>query len=716
MSTSMISHLVVVPTNTRERRTTFFQGFSDFWFPDYARILSALTLFPHDLIDPFLPIEDYIAAKSLGSGLRVQFLRADLLEPYLSFSPEPNLVVWSSGITVELVNKTLSGLKQQPLHISVAREKDTVCVDDLDKVLVKKLIIEMFSIISDQDSEMHRLQISLEAIDHPVDKEIVVEAKGHNCTDPMMSVLVSCGRKISMTPIEPSDSISEHVSGMVDLAKKIDELRPPNIRSSPFRKNDALIYCPSSYAFLYRADGTIWQKLNRRLDNVKRNFLKNILIRNKGYGNSILQMNEQDAFNPYLDETIGPLVYEKQVELKLFTTVIGLVATNQFIPAFRLPNSVMLHHSKLRAIGQLINSNNRRRREKLNSQFLEYVNALKNNIGVELLESSLKDREKILAVCDLPIEWLSLDQLPLMFSHEISRVPSTPGNVAIDTLLSRTKSIYSYSDLCDVLIVRSFEDDDPIREHLVSKVRQRIDSGRLSGISVTIVDISDRESLVKALNAFSGLMVIFDCHGSHGGEDDTAWLRVGGERLDIWHIYQEVRVPPIVVLAACSTHPVDGSHASVANGLLESGVRSVIGTFAPVDSAHAATLVIRLLERIATYLPIVLKIRPYTWREIVTGLLRMSYVRDVLEVLRDEQKLLTHEQYDKLHMQANISINMHEDVMWFEKFKASVCQDLGYDEAQARKMWDVNFQFVDTMLFVQLGRPENIVISNIVHD
>lgn len=710
--TSMISHLVVVPTDTRERRTTFFQGFSDFWFPDYAKILNALTFFPHDIIDPFLSMEDYIKARILGGGLSIHFLRADLLNLYLTISPEQNLVIWSSALTVEQVDTILATTSEKPLHITTTRTKDIVCIDDLDEKLAKDLIIAMLSKRSCHDEEMRKLQRSLEQIENTTAEETVIEARGHNCTEPMMRVLANFGHQINMTPIEPSDSINEHILGMVELANLIDELKPKAVQASPFRKNDALIHCPSSYTFLYRADGNLWQKLNRKLNNVKRNFLKNAIVRNKGYGNSSIQMDEKDIFNPYDDEVLGPLLLEKQVEVKLFTAVIGLVATNQCIPAYRLPNAAMLHHSKLRAIGQLINSNNRKRREKLNSQFREYGKAVKENIGELLLESALKDREKILAVCDLPIEWVALDQLPLMFSHEISRVPSTPGNVAIDTLLSRTKSIYPYAALCNILIVRSFEDDDPIKDHLVGNVRQRVDSGRLRGIDITIVDISDREGLVSALNSFNGLMVVFDCHGNHGGEEDSAWLSVGGERLNIWHIYQEARVPPIVVLAACSTHPVEGSHASVANGLLESGVQSVIGTFAPVDSAHAATFVTRLLERIAVYLPIVLKKRPYTWREIVTGLLRMSYVRDVLESLRDEYKLLSQEQYEKLHVQANISINKHEDENWFDKFKSSTCKIIGYDQAQGKKLWDTDFQFVDTMLFVQLGRPENIVISD----
>ncbi|UVL56242.1 CHAT domain-containing protein [Pseudomonas sp. B21-035] len=711
MATSMITHMVVVPDDTRERRTTFFQGFSDFWFPEYAQILHALTFFPHDLIDPLLPSEQYVLARLLGGGSNIQFLRADLLSGYLRISTESNLVLWSSELTARQVSEAMEGVADKPVHISIAKIDDAICIYDLDKKTIDDLASTMLSKAAKHNDEIRQAKELLERLRSGPRSNPVFEARGHNCTEPMMRVLASCGYQIKMTPVKPSDSIEEHVLGMAELAHEIDELRPKQWRESPLRNNDSLVYCPSSYTYLYRADGALWNKLNRKLDNVKRNFLKNAIVRNRGYGNIGMQSGGE-IFNPYADKVLGPLLHEKQSELKLFTTVIGLASAIQCIPALRLPNSVMLHHAKLRAIGQLINSNNKKRRQKLNLQFEEYSRSVKDDAGIELMQVSFANKSKVLCVCDLPVEWVAIDNLPIMYSHEISRVPSTPGNVAISTLLSRTKKVYPYAALCDILILRSFTGGDPIRDHLTSAVNYMVEQGKLEGLRVSIVDINSREELVGALNKFKGLMVIFDCHGNHGGEEDIAWLEVGGERLDIWHIYQEARVPPIVVLAACSTHPVEGSHASVANGFLESGAESVIGTFAPVDSAHATVFVVRLLERVATYLPLVLARRNYNWREVVTGLLRMSYVRDVLDLLKNEMRLLSEEEYYRIHVDANMSINMNEDGGWFEEFKSSICEALGYDQEQGSLLWKNNFQFLDSMLFVQLGRPENIIITS----
>ncbi len=713
MGTSMITHMVIVPEDTRSRRTTFFQGFSNFWFPEYTQILRALTFFPLDLIDPLLPAEQYIIARTLSGSSKIQFLRADLLAQYLKISSDKNLILWSSELTASQVSDAIKEEKYKPLHISMARIDGAICIYDLDEKVARDLALGMLSDSAVHNDDLRQAKEHLEKIESASTLSRVIEARGHNCTDPMMSVLANCGYQINITPIKPSDSIENHILGMLELSKEIDTLRPEQWRDSPLRNNDSLVYCPSAYTFLYRVEGVLWKKLNRELDNTKRNFLKNSIIRNRGYGNSVTQLDDQAMFNPYTDKVLGPLLREKQGELKLFTTVIGLFSVIQCIPAFRLPNSVMLHHAKLRAIGQLINSNNRKRREKLNLQFEEYSRAIKSDIGEELMHASFIGRDKIVCVCDLPVEWITLNHLPIMYSHEVSRVPSTPGNVAISTLLSHTKKIYPYSSLCDILIVRSFAKGDPIADHLVSSVNFMIESGRLKGLKVRVVDIVCRVDLVSALNDFKGLMVIFDCHGNHGGENDSAWLEVGGERLSVWHIYQEARVPPIVLLAACSTHPVEGSHASVANGFLESGAQSVIGTFAPVDSAHATVFVIRLLQRVAVYLPLVLSKRNYNWREVVTGLLRMSYVSDVLDLLKDEMKILTNEDYNRIHIEANMSINAREDKHWFEEFKGSVCEALKYEKEQGDLFWKTNFQFLDSMLFVQLGRPENIIIGQL---
>lgn len=712
MRTSAVSHLIVVPSNSNERRTTFFQGYSDFWHPDFIKILRCLIFFPHDASDIYLSGENFVKARSIGACLQVDFLRADLLEKYLALGYNPLTVLWSTDETVELVESSLSKLSLKPLHITTSNRKGVTSLFDLNEDVVNKLTDDLFARAASSDSELNEFRVILESNGFRKRESVALRlnAKGHNCTEPLIDILVNYGAKIKVTGIKPSGSTTDHISGMLHLMAEIDSLRPDDVTKSPFRKNDAIVHCPSVYTYLYRADEKQWRDLNRHLNNPKRNFLKAAFIRGKGYGNSSLAISEEDMFNPYEDKILGPLLRDRQIELKVFTTTISIVASNQFIPALRLPNSVMLHHNKLREIGQAVNSNVRQWHEKLSEKFFEYSELLKSDIGESLLSGIFNKREKILAVCDFPIEWVSIDLLPVMFRYELSRIPSTPGNVTTNILLSIPKHAYSYSALCDILIIRSFDENDKIRDHLSKVVQWGQDEGRLKGLKVQLVDVASKDEIIEVLKSFKGIMVIFDCHGGHGGEKDSAWLHVGGQNVDVWHIYQSTRVPPIVILAACSTHPVEGSHASVANGFLESGACSVLGTFAPINSGHAATFVIRLLTRVAVYLPIALKSRPYTWREIISGLFKMSYIRDVLTYLRDDKKLLSQTQYADIHVKTNALINSLEDREWFDKFKLLIGVELKIDEHATNELFLNNFQFVETMLMVQLGRPENIVI------
>lgn len=127
MTTSMISHLVIVPDDTRERRTIFFQGFSDFWYPDYLTTLKVLTRFPHDLGDIYFTGIEYVLTKAIGSPLQIQTLRADLVEQYLSECKTQPLIVWSTALTVDVVK---SAIGQKPItHISTAQQEGVIHVE-----------------------------------------------------------------------------------------------------------------------------------------------------------------------------------------------------------------------------------------------------------------------------------------------------------------------------------------------------------------------------------------------------------------------------------------------------------------------------------------------------------------------------------------------------------------------------------------------------------
>ena len=448
-------------------------------------------------------------------------------------------------------------------------------------------------------------------------------------------------------------------------------------------------------------------EVGSNLDISKRNFVKTLLLRNKGYGNGpiALKGTRDEDLNPYADAVVSALLSQRQFEQRFFATIIAVLAANQFVPAFRLPNAVMLHHDRLSEIYSLVCSDKPTRLAELNRRLAEYGAEIRDEIGEKLWKAMFVGRERLLAICDFPIEWLPVDGVPAMFRYEISRIPSTPGNVTAQVALAHPRRVLPRKALNHILVIRSFAADDPIRDHL----RLAISHYDLSGMKVEIADVSTREELVNAMNTYRGAMLIFDCHGNHGGKTEHAWLQIGKERVDVWDLKHVARMTPIVVLAACSTHPLDGSHASVANGFLATGVQAVLGTYAPVQSTHTAVFVGRLLYRIATFLPVITQHRPVSWREIVGTFFRMSYVTDVLVDLKEVRKVISEAQYYELHFDANSAINsgIHE---WLERLQQGVIDATGMAEGEVRKIWSARYQFVETMLFGQFGQPETITI------
>ncbi len=709
MSTSAIQHIIAMPADVAASGQTFFQGFALALIPDYLTIIDMLVRFPHDMVEIGLAGSQLVASRMAGSALCIRMIRADLLtEEHAEVRGQPT-VVWSTDKSAADVEARLQGFEVRPLHITRNSFAGAVSMADLSTEAIYDHLLALAERTAAYDGSFQELVEFMKA--HPPAKRaqggLPFAPKMHNCTIPLAAVLRLYGYGFeNAQAIEPATGTEAHIDAMVELAEVIDHLRQGQGTSS-LRKNDAIIFCPSIYAMLYKIDNQIWNPILRDLERNKRNFVKTMLLRNRGYGNGPIEFNGKkvEDFNPYADPVVGPLLGQRQFEQRLFTTIIAVLATNEFVSAFRLPNAVMLHHDRLSEISSLVSSNKPTRLADLNRRLTEYSAEVRGDIGEKLWRAIFDGRERLLTICDFPIEWLSIDGVPAMFRFEMSRIPSTPGNVMAQVALAHPRTMVPRMALDHILVIRSFAADDPIRGHL----ELAINHYDLGGMKVDIVDVATRDELVQAMNAYQGAMLIFDCHGNHGGKKEPAWLQIGKERVDVWGLKHEARMTPIIVLAACSTHPVDGSHASVANGFLATGVQAVLGTYAPVDSPHTAILVGRLLYRIAVFLPLISKRRPVTWREIVGTFFRMSYVTDVLRDLHEVRNAINEAQYRQLHYDANMAINTSVPD-WLEKLQHGIAESTGMTREDVLKIWAARYQFVETMLFGQFGRPENIFI------
>ncbi len=186
--------------------------------------------------------------------------------------------------------------------------------------------------------------------------------------------------------------------------------------------------------------------------------------------------------------------------------------------------------------------------------------------------------------------------------------------------------------------------------------------------------------------------------------------------MDVWELNERIsRVPPIVLLSACDTHAADRNHATTGNAFLALGARSVLASVFPLDAREAAVFFGRLLLRVAVYLPLAARIlrRPIRWNELVSGMLQMQLVTDFLRHL-EARGAINEQTLRSVHYKANEAINGGEVPPESDPFRfvTEHLQSLGLQPDYIRSNLETAIANSSTISYLQLGRPETILIQD----
>src|SRR5207245_1672005 len=169
-----------------------------------------------------------------------------------------------------------------------------------------------------------------------------------------------------------------------------------------------------------------------------------------------------------------------------------------------------------------------------------------------------------------------INDLLLCLRTATSRMPTLPGNLLMRQSLWRTPTFLRASDLKRILVVRAFDADDPLREMLVQGI-EVVNPRNGQSVEVQVVNVSSKEEFIAAFNGFDGPLAIFDGHGKHKRTDTEGTVTVGQVCFNPFELYGKIRVPPIIFLSACETHPLEGTESSVASAFLFMGASSMLG-------------------------------------------------------------------------------------------------------------------------------------------
>lgn len=124
-------------------------------------------------------------------------------------------------------------------------------------------------------------------------------------------------------------------------------------------------------------------------------------------------------------------------------------------------------------------------------------------------------------------------------------------------------------------------------------------------------------------------------------------------------------------------------------------------------------MIARLLYRIDDLLPELAKNIPQgiEWREFITRMLRMSYTSDILGPLcNDKPKWISETAYQKIHVNANFEIHKgNKD--WHRVLFNDICSEAKKNQEEFMKYFVNKIRFSHTAFYVQLGRPDKIIIT-----
>ena len=330
-------------------------------------------------------------------------------------------------------------------------------------------------------------------------------------------------------------------------------------------------------------------------------------------------------------EDLGHMVLNEFVKPKLLflDALTYLLSSFTFSPIIRFPLIGKSIYREL-SIFNPVNDNftSRKALKKIYKSILAFGEKLAINTISEDTKKYIQSRNgQILAISDLPIEWLILDKVPLSFSHDICRIPESNYQGIINNYSANNRINYSINKntLKKTLIILSSEEKEiPDHEFTNSYDLIKISAKNLGYHYRYCKTIEEVSNAIKEIEPF---LLIFDCHGNIDSATETSYLCIGDDKLTGNDIVQFNITAPIVFLSCCNTSPNYGYINKLHDAFFQAGAMTVTGTFLPISIKRGTTYYIRLLSLLKIELTNNLF---NNWLSFISNIMRTSLIHDVI--------------------------------------------------------------------------------------
>ena len=292
---------------------------------------------------------------------------------------------------------------------------------------------------------------------------------------------------------------------------------------------------------------------------------------------------------------------------------------------FRLANNVRTAYFEA--------DRNRLNLPSLRKALAEFDRALKEELGTDVVSYLSEVRGTITVISDLPVEWLTIDKVPLSFRVKVHRYPITPSNALHSYLSQATSNVRITKERAQhLVIVNCLAADD----HLNAYPQDLADRLRKSGIPHTFHQVNTFADYCSLLSREKPFFLVHIGHGTVDEATNTSLLQFGKEWASLADLPNNTNIPSIVVFSACDTAPAH-IHPNPAAAFLGFGVRAVLATLLPVQADRTTIFIAGLFHDLWFWLRNPPK-GQVTWGDLVHGALGLAYLRDLKDDFNDRSK------------------------------------------------------------------------------
>jgi len=745
-----INYLISLPNEDPEN-SSLFQGFSrDIFDIDVYNILcKILTDLPASLIETTYR-RDIVIAMRMSGMFRYQIIpvNVDSLKYYDKTIMSPFTCIFSINSTCDSTQNYIDSFELPALHISTVKTKSTITLQEFN---YKHLIQYAQQVLTDIQDSLTDLDVSKtnevlknakrwrkKAIDS-VEREHMFTALNEIC---LKSLNYYFKERNKLQSYIRDDIYIDAILNSVNAIK--------NERDRIYHETDnalfyppcvtSILFLPSMYNSKYKQQIDIHKKEDV-LDKKEVSRALKLLQKQKTYS---IHLNLEKMHDILASKEFAMIMQEREKEVRMSYCAVAIKACSNFSPCLSLSPGFNSLRGDILNFAKCDRANGSNKRVKVSRLYRRLAENMSELIDDKFLDFVKKDPYSIKIISDIPIEWIRVDDLPIMMKYNTSRISSTPGNLFLHSVTDFRGLLLSPEDLSEILVLRSYKKNDPIRNLLVQSINHFLKDVDLTktameayknnpqkrkeyheeignkervpelDVNITLVDVSSEKEIIEALNEFNGNILIFDGHGVHDEDTQIGSILLNDSKYDIWNLKNKTRVPPIVILSACDTHPIDASHASTANGFLAAGALTVLGTVLPMDVMFASIFIGRLIMRIKSYIPTTVYgfDTPIRWNNVISGLLRMNYMTETMRLLEENTSM----SFDKhSHFRIGNEINMYinsNNPKWYERLIEMISEECSMTLSEVKDKISRYALFPESMKYVQLGNPEQILITN----